>query len=84
MWKPVKARLLPGRFLELTQLFLTEMPPENFAEKIFTELSGEQDGSAKTQMIRLVMEASQEGILPAQQTADHRQSHGSQRLCHHE
>ena len=43
----------------LTQLFLTEMPPEKLLQRrFFTELSGEQDVDlAKTQMIRLVMEA---------------------------
>ena len=48
----------------LTQLFLTEMPPEKLLQRrFFTELSGEQDVDlAKTQMIRLVMEASKKNI----------------------
>ncbi len=50
----------------LTQLFLTEMPPEKLLQRrFFTELSGEQDVDlAKTQMIRLVMEASKKEYYP--------------------
>ena len=50
----------------LTQLFLTEMPPEKLLQRrFFTELSGEQDVDlAKTQMIRLVMEASKKEDYP--------------------
>ena len=50
----------------LTQLFLTEMPPEKLLQRrFFTELSGEQDVDlAKTQIIRLVMEASKKEYYP--------------------
>ena len=70
----------------LTQLFLTEMPPEKlFAEKIFHRIiRGTGCGSGQDPDDPSGNGGLQEGILPAQQTADHRQSHGSQRLCHHE
>lgn len=50
----------------LTQLFFTDTPPEKLLQrKFFTELSGEQDVDlAKTQMIRLVMEASKKEYYP--------------------
>ena len=50
----------------LTQLFFTDTPPEKLLQRrFFTELSGEQDVDlAKTQMIRLVMEASKKEYYP--------------------
>lgn len=70
----------------LTQLFLTEMPTgKTFAEKIFHRIiRGTGCGSGQDLDDPSGNGGLQEGILPAQQTADHRQSHGSQRLCHHE
>lgn len=70
----------------LTQLFLTEMPPEKLLQRrFFTELSGGTGcGSGQDPDDPSGNGGLQEGIFPAQQTADHRQSHGSQRLCHHE
>lgn len=69
----------------LTQLFLTEMPPENFCREDFHRIiRGTGCGSGQDPDDPSGNGGLQEGILPAQQTADHRQSHGSQRLCHHE
>lgn len=69
----------------LTQLFLTEMPPENFCrEDFYRIIRGTGCGSGQDPDDPSGNGGLQEGILPAQQTADHRQSHGSQRLCHHE
>ena len=69
----------------LTQLFLTEMPPEKLLQRrFFTIIRGTGCGSGQDPDDPSGNGGLQEGILPAQQTADHRQSHGSQRLCHHE
>lgn len=69
----------------LTQLFLTEMPPEKLCREDFHRIiRGTGCGSGQDPDDPSGNGGLQEGILPAQQTADHRQSHGSQRLCHHE
>lgn len=70
----------------LTQLFLTEMPPEKLLQRRFFHriIRGTGCGSGQDPDDPSGNGGLQEGILPAQQTADHRQSHGSQRLCHHE
>ena len=75
----------PGRFPADTAVPHGNATGKTFAEKIFHRIiRGTGCGSGQDPDDPSGNGGLQEGILPAQQTADHRQSHGSQRLCHHE
>ena len=82
--------LKPSNETEITQVIVScvetcKSTGKTFAEKIFHRIiRGTGCGSGQDPDDPSGNGGLQEGILPAQQTADHRQSHGSQRLCHHE